>query len=287
MFTISDLPTALPGIELADSAAEASATIVPTRGGMATHFVALGREWLFLDESTLLDPHKNVRGGIPILFPSPGKLAGDAFERGGRAGRMGQHGFARNLAWKERARSTEGAARLELELADSDSTRAAFPWPFRLRLAYSLRGATLRLEVAVENPGAEALPFAFGLHPYFAVSQADKAKASIPTRATAGWDNVAKKQVGVSAIDLCAPETDLHLLDHGGSEAELRTPQGTVRVRGSEAFSRWVVWQLAGRDFVCLEPWTAPGNALNTGEGLLFVPPGDRRELWVELSVAR
>ena len=81
---------------------------------MATRFSALGRSWLYLDEATLLDPSKNVRGGIPILFPSPGKLEGDAFARDGRSGHLGQHGFGRNLAWKETARSTRDCARLEM-----------------------------------------------------------------------------------------------------------------------------------------------------------------------------
>jgi len=31
---------------------------------------------LALDEATLRDEAKNVRGGIPILFPAPGKLQG-------------------------------------------------------------------------------------------------------------------------------------------------------------------------------------------------------------------
>jgi galactose mutarotase-like enzyme len=35
---------------------------------------------------------------------------------------------------------------------------------------------------------------------------------------------------------------------------------------------------------VCLEPWTCPGNALNTGERLLVVAPGATHEAWTEIE---
>jgi galactose mutarotase-like enzyme len=55
-------------------------------------------------------------------------------------------------------------------------------------------------------------------------------------------------------------------------------------VECSEELSYWVVWTLKGRDFVCLEPWTCPGNALNTGERLLHLPPGQTRTLWMAIT---
>ena len=61
------------------------------------------------------------------------------------------------------------------------------------------------------------------------------------------------------------------------------TPAGTVQLRGSAEYTHWVVWTLAGRDFVCLEPWTCPGNALNTGDGLLVLAPGEARALSLEI----
>ena len=72
----------------------------PDRGGIATALAIDGRDVLFMDQATLADPAKNVRGGIPVLFPSPGKLDGDRWARGGASGAMKQHGFARNLPWR-------------------------------------------------------------------------------------------------------------------------------------------------------------------------------------------
>jgi galactose mutarotase-like enzyme len=262
--------------------------LVPARGAIVTRFRVGPRELLYLDEATLRDPAKNVRGGIPLLFPSPGKLEGDRFIRGGP---MKQHGFARDMAWEVTDVGTGDAAFARLLLTSNERTRASYPWDFSVKLTFSLKKSKLRLALSVANTGAQTMPFAFGIHPYFHVS--DKASARIPSRATRAFDNVTKKVVPFHGFDLTAPEVDLHLLDHGSSAATLFWGDGgdggdgrALTVRGSPEFGRWVVWTVAGKDFVCLEPWTAPGNALNTGESLLEVMPGGSRDLWLELDAA-
>src|SRR4051812_38675002 len=100
MFSIERREGALPTLELRDSEAGSAATLAPSRGGMPTALHLRGRSLLYLDGATFADRSANVRGGNPVLFPSPGKLAGDAWERAGQRGAMKQHGFARNLPWE-------------------------------------------------------------------------------------------------------------------------------------------------------------------------------------------
>lgn len=258
--------------------------VVPARGAIATRFAVSGREVLFMDQDTLRDPTKNVRGGVPVLFPTPGKLAGDAWTYGGHAGSLKQHGFARNVAWTV---VEQGPAWVRLQIAATAETRAQYPWDFTFELILAIRGATLRIEQRIENRGTAPMPFGVGFHPYFVVPDADKARATITTRATRAFDNVTKQVIELAGpIDLTRREVDLHLLDHGTTESALVTPAGTVHVRGSAEYTHWVVWTLAGRDFVCLEPWTCPGDALNTGERLLVLAPGAVRELWTEIELA-
>jgi galactose mutarotase-like enzyme len=283
MFRADTTPTGT--LELRDDEAKSLVTLVPERGAIVTRFRVGERDLLFLDESTLTDRTKNVRGGIPLLFPSPGRLAGDRFERDGRVGSMKQHGFARDVAWTVGALDTKDAARATLAIEATDDTLRAFPWDFRLAITYSLRGRTLRLDVEATNPGAAPLPFAFGIHPYFLVRDADKARARIATKATLAFDNVTKSEVPFHGFDLTAKEVDLHLIDHGSTASELAWGDGArLAIRGSKELGRWVVWTLAGRDFVCVEPWTAPANALNTGASLIEVAPGARRQLSIELE---
>jgi galactose mutarotase-like enzyme len=265
------------------SSNEARVLIAPERGGMATRFFVGDRPVFFLDESTLLDRTKNVRGGNPVLFPSPGKLEGDRFARDGRSGSMGQHGFARNMAWSVVA---EAGDSVTLRLDANEATRAAYPWDFRATYRYSLSGATLRIDQRFENHGSAPMPFGAGFHPYFEVAQADKARTRIPTKATRAWDNAKRSEVALAGpIDLTTAEVDLHLIDHGESAMKLELADGhRIEVRASDAFTRWVVWTLSGRDFVCVEPWTSPGNALNTGASLLIAEPGTSVDLWTEIA---
>ena len=259
--------------------------IAPARGGMVTHFDFGKRPIVFMDEATLADPTKNVRGGSPVLFPSPGPLANDRFAYGTKTGSMKQHGFARTKAW----RVTESTpSSVTLVLGSDASTREQYPWDFLLTYRYSVEKTKLRIEQKFENRSKDPMPFAAGFHPYFFVRDAEKPRASVPTGATKAWDNVTKKMIDLTVpIDLGAEEVDLHLIDHGRSDAVLDLGDGRpISLKASPEFQRWVVWTLAGRDFVCLEPWTAGANALNDGQNLIVLPPGETKDLWVEISVA-
>ena len=280
-------PTALETVVLTHG--DARVYVAPARGGMVTRFYVGARPILYLDEGTLLDPSKNVRGGIPVLFPSPGKLAGDRFARDGRSGQMGQHGFARNAAWEIAA---QGPSEVTLRLASSDATRAVYPWDFELRYRYLLSDDTLRIEQRIETRGDAPMPFGAGFHPYFHLSQADKANTDRPriaTRATRAWDNTKKALIDLDGpIDLTAAEVDLHLVDHDASTCALDLGDGhAVVVSAPEPFERWIVWTLAGKDFVCVEPWTSPADALNSGEALLEAEPGKPVELVTEILFTR
>jgi galactose mutarotase-like enzyme len=269
--------------KLVDAEARSEVTVAPRRGALVTSFRVGERELLYLDASTLNDASKNVRGGIPVLFPTPGKLESDAWSWHGRRGALKQHGFARNLPWALAGSHAQDLAEVTLRLDSNATTLAAYPFAFHAELTFSLAGACLSIVSRVTNDGAETLPFAFGYHPYFCVT--DKARASVDVHPTRVFDNVSKRTGAFTAIDLTAPEVDLHLLDHPSSRSALEFGDGSrLELRGTPDFSIWVVWALAGKDFVCVEPWTAPGNALNTGEKLSELPPGASHESRLELE---
>lgn len=263
---------------------DSRAELVPERGALVTRFVVEGEPILFLDESTLADPTKNVRGGIPVLFPAPGVLPGGQYIVEGREVSMRRHGFARDLPWEVRGQE---ASRVELALGHSEQTLREFPWRFEARLTVSLVGTGLHLSFSAENRDSRPMPLHFGYHPYFYVPQANKAAARVETDASRAWDNRQGATVPFSGLDLAAPEVDMHLLNH--------SPQGTTLERGpslrpvelawSPCFTTLVVWTLAGRDFVCVEPWTAPGGALQTHQGLITVAPGSTFSSEFEISV--
>jgi len=268
-------------LRLRNDAAEVE--IVADRGGLVSRFAIAGAPVLFLDDATLRDRTKNVRGGVPVLFPTPGKLAGDAWRCGDASGALPQHWFARNEAWRVAKASAEAT---ELALAwPGDPAR--WPWPCELAIRFALSGRTLRMDHRVTNNATTAMPFGLGFHPYFAIADGDKARARVVTTATRAFDNATKRDVAITApIDLTAKEVDLHLLDHGNASCTFELPGRTIALRGSPEFTHWVVWTLAGKDFVCVEPWTCPGNALNTGDRVITLEPGASRALWLEIEAS-
>jgi galactose mutarotase-like enzyme len=286
MFEVSTRTAPIPTYVLKDTQSGAEVEICPTRGGMATRFV-VGQEPIFaMDDSTLYDLSKNVRGGNPVLFPAAGPLKDNTYHHQDRNFEMKQHGFARNVSWEVTSHSTEGAASLTLTLRSSEATQKQFPFAFEVAITYSLQGKSLKVTQEYRNTGDQPLPLHAGFHPYFYVSDAKKGEARVSTGATRAFDNVTKQEGAFSGFDLTQKEVDLHLKDHGSTRSVFQRPGlRAVEIAGSEEFTHWVVWTLTGKDFVCVEPWTAPGNALNTKERLLHVAPGTARTLWVSYSL--
>jgi glucose-6-phosphate 1-epimerase len=65
---------------------------------------------------------------------------------------------------------------VELGLQDSEATRAEWPHAFALRLRVALSAAgALRMDLAVQNTGAEALSFTLALHTYLRVPDVTRA----------------------------------------------------------------------------------------------------------------
>jgi D-hexose-6-phosphate mutarotase len=55
--------------EIRISHADVLATVAPSRGALVSSLQVGHKQVLYLDRTTFEDPSKNVRGGIPVLFP--------------------------------------------------------------------------------------------------------------------------------------------------------------------------------------------------------------------------
>jgi galactose mutarotase-like enzyme len=278
----------LETLRLEDEATGSLVTLAPTRGGMVTRFSAGDAPVLFLDEATLLDPGKSVRGGVPVLFPIAGKLPGDRYAIAGRTFSMKQHGFARNLPWTVLDESTRDGASVTLGLEANDATRAQYPFEFALRFTYRLRGEVLTVEQRFENRGDAPMPVHPGLHPYFAVPDSTKAGVRLDTDATRALDNRTGGEITVTLpIDLAGREVDLFLLDHRPRQTVLHRPgMPGVRIGFGDEQTLLVVWTLPGRDFVCVEPWRTRPGALADGSAPQ-ISPGTSASSTLSISLLR
>lgn len=272
MATIDLLDGPIPRWRLIDG--DVSAEVAPARGALVTSFVVGGVPVLYLEEATFLDVTKNVRGGVPLLFPFAGKPPPGSS--------LPQHGFARTSAWEAVAAvADEATARLECRLQSTPQTRSAWPFDFDARFAVSLFDGRLMLEWAFTNTGAAPMPLHFGIHPYFCVGP--KERVSVSGATGRAYDNRLGAERDVTGIDFAAGEVDLHFAtgDRGGAALD-RGDRRTVQLSWTEHFDTLVLWTLPDKPFVCVEPWTARGQQ----PARLHVAPGATERLavacWLE-----
>jgi galactose mutarotase-like enzyme len=269
-------PSPYPHWEFEDPASGDQLRVVPERGGLLTGWRCNGRELVYLDQERFANPALSVRGGMPVLFPICGNLPGDRLPLPEGEFTLKQHGFARDLPWALEALADESGVRLILR--DSAATRSQYPFPFGLSLELRLEPSALAITAVVENSGDRPLPFAFGLHPYFAVSSlAATALEGLPERCLnhltmAAADSTAQLAHLEQGVDLLAdPAGPVRLRD--------RTAGFAVELQLTAPFDLAVVWTDPPRPMVCLEPWTAPRGALLSGERRLDLPPGEQQHL--------
>lgn len=273
MYTVDRAPGGFDTYRLADTDAGSAVQIARERGGIAWSFTVGGREIFYLQEESFRDTQGQVRGGCPILFPGCGR-----FRPGGQY-QMHTHGFARERVWEVCGQACTGAAELTLALRSCEETRAVYPFEFRLEHTYRLRGKTLEIVQRVVHPGDGAMPVALGLHPYFNVD-AKRATVEVPSTTYQHGE-----ETGTFSGVLPVREALDHVCGNlTGRDAVLHTGLGyDVRVTASDGYRYFVVWTQVGQPFACVEPWTAPPNALNSGQDVTWV--ADTWEVTTTLSV--
>jgi galactose mutarotase-like enzyme len=271
---------------LLDRATPSKLEVVPDRGGIITSWQVQGRELLYMDTARFADPNLSVRGGIPILFPICGNLPDNTYTDQGQSYSLKQHGFARDLPWDVVAQQMESELSLTIALTSNEQTRAVYPFEFQLAFTYRLEGQSLVIDQQFTNRSTVEMPFSIGFHPYFLVPEKSQLRFEIP--ATEAIDQkTQQRQPFFNTFDFAQPEIDWAFLQLNQSVASVADLQRHTRITLSSdpEFSLLVFWTLQGKDFYCLEPWSAARNALNTGERLIRLAPGATLSTTVRLTV--
>jgi galactose mutarotase-like enzyme len=276
MFTITKQDQIEPVYVLNDTQSQSSLTVFPDRGGIATSWQVGDRELMYLDADRFTDPSLSVRGGFPILFPICGNLPDNTYSIGDKHYSLKQHGFAREMPWQVTDRSTTTDASLTIVLESNNATRQVYPFDFSVSFTYRICGDTLAIDQTYTNKSATPMPFSTGLHPYFLALDKDRLTFEIAA------DSYQEKQTGeihpfAGKFDFSQAEIDAAFTNVTANVATVNDAdrQLTLTVKSSEQYRTVVFWTVAGKDFYCLEPWTAPRNSLNTGVDLLHVSSGE------------
>ncbi|WP_339728477.1 aldose 1-epimerase [uncultured Gimesia sp.] len=262
--------------------------------------------------------------GIPILFPFPNRIANARYKWEGVTYELPAdktyhdqtgnaiHGFCLDLPWRVIAQE-ESFAIAQFQLSIDGKNRLKY-WPgdIFIEVKYEVKGATLRADIRVGNPGTTSVPWGLGTHPYFKAPLSEKSSAKnclIEAPASEEW-----------VLEDCLPTgvkktiSDAHDLREGAWLDQLKLdhvlsgmPEGTDQYESlimdeqaglvvsqdyDSLFSELVVFTPANRDCVCLEPYTCVTNAINLTRqeaetGLRVLPPGSEIKTWIEIRAGK
>ena len=263
-------------------------------------------------------PH---RGGIPILFPWPSRVAGARFSFEGREYRLpvnepargnAIHGFACERAFRV-MRSGPYFVTAILDSSDYSDLKSIWPWPFTLEIDYEV-GNGLRLKARITNTGDSVMPFGFGAHPYFhaplnpngsrdammiqldANARWPLDASLIPTGRTAPLDGKydlrAPRPLGADTYDDAFRMAAISTGDPSMPRARLIDPslKIAVEIRADAAFGDFVVFAPPNNPVVALEPYTCAPDAFNLASrgvaaGMRTLAPGETFEAGFEIRL--
>ena len=244
-----------------------------------------------------------------ILAPWPNRLRNGRWQLDGREQQLpvddlafghAIHGLVRWSAWVPEVHTRRRAV-----LRHRLHARPGYPFVLDLQVSYAVdsdEGLAVRL--VASNAGTRPAPVALGMHPYLAAPDGGRLDgctlrvpathrvlvderripvASCPVDGTA-LDLRRGRRVGTLALD----DTYTGLIPgrDGRVEVELTAPDGRTSEFWTEGRARWLqiftgdtLSPQRRRYGVAVEPMTAPGNALATGEGLVLLQPGQATDL--------
>ncbi|MCE9528427.1 MAG: aldose 1-epimerase [Planctomycetales bacterium] len=273
-------------------------------------------EVLWREPSFLEGVGKPSRSGVPVLFPFPGRLPGQALAWQGKTYQLGSddgrgnaiHGFVHARPWRVISQSASRVVGEFHAWRDDPALRTRWPADFRITATYELAGSSLKMHYVMENPGETGLPCGLGTHPYFRVplggNSANDCLVQLPV--TTQWeliemiptgrqlplDNSAElatgRKFGELTLDNCfaglqfsGPWCAARLLD---KESGL-----TMSIRFDRAFRECVVYTPPHREAICIEPYTCVPGAAAMGDpaaaGLRILNPGESFEANVEFAI--
>ncbi len=243
--------------------------------------------------------------GLPLV-PWPNRLHDGAYRFDGRdhalpvderVARSALHGLARWLSFVPVARDED-----RVTMSAVLWPRPQWPFTLAVSVAYVLGPTGLTVTTVAENAGAGDLPYASGHHPYLTVGTPtiDQAELHLPARTWLPTDEdqipTGREAVAGGAFDFGSPALlGTTAIDHAFTDLA-RDPDGlaALTLRNPADGREARLWLDGAYDYLevftgdtlpqperrrrglGVEPMTAPPNALQTGEAVVRLRPGER-----------
>jgi aldose 1-epimerase len=277
-------------------AGDLEAVFLPGHGMLGASLRHRGLEMLRRVEDLDGAAASGSTAGIPLLHPWANRLSGFRYRAAGQEVNLDPsspllhldaHGLPMHgvpwcrLAWElTEARQDFLAARLEWTRSD---LLAVFPFPHRLEMAATLRPDGLTLETTLIASSEGPVPVSFGYHPYFglpdpraqwrlelpAMRRLVLDPRGIQTGDEVPFDGL-DAQLGELAFD------DGFALMAEQASFSIAGAARRITVEFLEGYPYAQIYAPKDKDYIALEPMTAPTNALTSGRGLRLVKSGEQ-----------
>lgn len=278
-------------------AGELSAVFLPGHGMLGASLKHRGAEILRRVDDLAASATQGLTAGIPLMHPWANRLAAPRYTAAGRivaldldspllhrdANGLPIHGVPWSmLAWQvTHATATALAARLDWTHA---ALLAIFPFPHVLEMVATLDADGLTLATTLVALDDGAVPVSFGFHPYLGLPglERDEWRLELPAMRRLALDPLCiptgdEQPVPAFNGPLRALQFDAgYALDHPLASLAIAGAGRRVSIELQEGYAYAQVYAPQGKNFVALEPMTAPTNALLTGRALQLVAPAGR-----------
>ncbi len=275
------------------AAGELEAVFLPALGMLGASLSHRGDELLRRVDDLRAAAAKGSTAGIPFLHPWANRLANTRYRAAGRDVMLDpsspllhcdEHGLPIHgvkwalLAWEViAAESHRLTARLDWT---SPELLAVFPFRHKVEMTATLSSDSLTIATAVMAD--DPVPVSFGFHPYFGIPGLPRARwrLELPAMRKLVLDDrgiPTGKEESFDRFDASLGDMDL---DAGFVALEERPRfslsggRHRITVESLENYRYAQVFAPKDKDFVALEPMTAPTSALTSGHGLQVVESG-------------
>jgi galactose mutarotase-like enzyme len=301
----------LAAVQLQDEAVALQAAFVPGAGMLCSSLRHRGAELLAQNAGVEAYARTGKTMGIPLLYPWANRLADFRYDSAGSTVHVPRdstriacdqnglpiHGvIAGRLPWELTTAVATDMRSLAARLRWSDAEPELFEaFPFRHELDFRARleDGDLEIELTVTASGTDAVPLAFGFHPYLSLPDAPRERWLIDLPAMRRLELDAS-QIPTGAgqaqpsrrFELAELEFDDGFDDVANPARFSATGGGRrIELELSEGYPCAQVFAPRTGQFICFEPMAAPTNALASGQGLKLLDPGERYTAGFSVSV--
>ncbi len=276
-------------------AGELRAVFLPGRGMLGASLTQRGNELLGRVQELASFAQSGRTCGIPLLYPWANRLQGTHYDAAGQrvsldavSARIGHDGAGLpmhgvpwpQLTWQV-VDENERALHARLDWTREELMQI-FPFPHHVALRVTLDENGLNLETTIFADAESRVPISFGFHPYL-IADAPRAAWRIEMPALKQLELDAQQipngeTTPFPAQSVVLGERDLDdgfALENAHAEFVVQGGERRFTTTFLEGFRFAQIFAPRGKDYIAIEPMTAPTNALVSGRGLRVIAPGE------------